>query len=343
MPLALGSVLIAGCYGEVPTPQPADASSAAGSDAAAEPAGIADGGPADSLPGTGADAATPESPGGPAPSGASETDELADYFTDGGYMLQGAHANVVRAFAFPLATDDGVAYGFDLDGKVSEDGDPAGCGHGDLVGLDGSPGIDNQLARVWVAVAPIVGVQVDNLLQGAINEGKVLLMIELEGVDDLTNDDDVTLHVFRGTLDPIIGTQGLIAPGQTFYMDPGLGVSTVEGVQIVDGEVDAGPVEFQLPIDILDADFTLRVRDGRMRFRIGDDGSFEGIAGGAISVSELRADLENTGGNADVQLVAPFFETNADLAPDADGECDLFSVAIGVSGAQAFVVRYPNE
>lgn len=328
----LAASLLTACYGDVPSlaVETVDAGDTTATSAAAADVGAADVAPEAPTPDV--EAPDVEDPA-PAP---------REYFADGGYMLANAHANVIRAFTFFTMDDDGVADGFDLDGLQSEDGDPAGCGHPDLTSPEGTEGVDNQLAKVWVAVGPIVGVQVENLLHGAINEGKVLLLVELEGVDDLVNDDDITVHVFRGILDPLIGTQGLISPAQTFYLDPDFGVSTVTGASIVDGEIDAGPVEFQLPIEILDADFVLKIRDGRIRVRIDEAGGFHGIAGGAISVPELTEELSNTGGNAEVQIVAPIFASNADLAPKGDGDCDLFSVAIGIEGVHAFVVRYPE-
>ena len=157
------------------------------------------------------------------------------YFEGQRYVLPGSHANVVKRMRFTALVEPGVALGFDLDSKVSEEGEVESCGHGDLLDPEGNAGIDNQLAKIWSDLQPLVGTQVDALLQGAINEGRVLLMFELEGMDDLKNDDSVTLNVFRGLLDPDVGTFGYIAPDQSFDYDYEKPISTVENVQIVDG------------------------------------------------------------------------------------------------------------
>ncbi len=157
-------------------------------------------------------------------------------------------------------------------------------------------------------------------------------------MDDFKNDDDVTVNVFRGRLDPNVGNKGLITPDQTFYLDYDYPISTAKNMQIIDGELIAGPVALQLPIDILDANFTLDMPGSQLRLTLNDDGSFQGILGGSFDVPGVLEELYNTGGAREVGLVAPVFETNADMNLE-DGQCTRLSVAFGIEGAAAFVVR----
>lgn len=263
------------------------------------------------------------------------------YFDDGGFVLGDAHANVVRQFDFTAMDSDGVADGFNLDGLVSADGDAESCGHGDLVDPQGVPGIDNQLAEIYGVLAPLVGEATSALLQGSINEGRFLLMFELEGIDDLYNDDEVVLNVFRGSADPAIGTLGLIAPDQTFYVDSSIAVSSVT-TAIVDGAIEAGPLDFQLPIDILEANFIMPIKMGKVHFEIDEFGDFNGLIGGAISVPEVIGELLETNAREETALVQPIFEANADMGL-IDGECELFSMAFYFDGTTGFVVHYPGE
>lgn len=257
---------------------------------------------------------------------------------DGGWLHADAQTNVLRQFSFTVA-EDGVAPGFDLDGRVSEAGELETCGHADLTSPQGEEGVDNQLAAVWTTMAPLVGDAVEALVQGSINEGRFLLMIELVGVDDLLNDDDVTLNLFRGRADPDLGTFGLIAPDQTFYVHPEHAPTVVEGVQIIDGHLRAGPVAFDVPVDILEANFPLAVREGMVELDILDDGTFLGHLGGAMSVSEFMGEMLATNAREEAQLVQPLFENNADMG-FSDGGCDLFSTAFAFEGTTGFVVRY---
>lgn len=260
------------------------------------------------------------------------------YFADGGMMLEGTHANVIRQILFEGEIEPGVARGFDLDGVVSPEDDEASCGHGDLMSPDGREGIDNQLALLWEVIEPLVGVQVQELLQGAINEGRVLVVAELDGVDDLRNDDDIALRLFRVRLDPDIGTLGLISPSQTYYFDYDAPVSQAEGVSIVDGRVSAGPLRLDLPINILELDIILPLEDAIMEFDIAEDGTFSGIFSGAIYLPDMIDALLNTPAAEETRLVAPFFEAYADMDP-IDGQCQRMSATFGFEGTTAFVVR----
>jgi hypothetical protein len=257
---------------------------------------------------------------------------------EGGFILPQSHANVIRQFEFFSEESPGVSDGFDLDGVNSTEPVEDSCYTVDSTDGSGNDGIDNQLAYVWADLEGLVGEATQGLIQGAINEGRFLIMIELEGVDDLVNDDDVTVHILRGIADPDIGTKGLISPDQTFYADEESSSSMVENAQIIDGKLEAGPVEFTVPINILDANFGMLVRSGKVRIDIHEDGSFEGLLGGFIKPAEFIADLMDTGARAEAELIGPFFEDNTDFNR-VDGKCTDFSAAFNFSGTTAFVVR----
>ncbi len=263
------------------------------------------------------------------------------YMPDGGWLEADAHTNVVREFEIAVA-EDGMAPGFDLDQRLSEDGDLESCGHGDLIGHNGGEGVDNQLAKIWETVYPVIGPAVEALMQGSINEGRFLMMIELSGVDDLYNDDDITLKIYTGLGDPTLGTFDLIAPDQTFYVDDTRAVSVVENVAIVDGKVTAGPVDFEVPVNVLELNFSLPVRSGMIEFEIDDYGTFSGVLGGAVSVSGFLDRLTIGNGGREAAMVRPVFETNADMGKVGE-ECDLFSTGFTFDATTAFVVRYSDE
>jgi hypothetical protein len=275
--------------------------------------------------------------------GCAQVEEGTDLIVldDGGVVDLSAEANVVRRFFF-VTEQDGMVDGFDLDERESPEGEAESCGHGDAVAPDGRTGIDNQLGQAWTVLEPLIGEAVQALLQGSINEGRFLMMIELTGIDDLVNDDDVTLELFYGRLDPVIGTLGLIAPDQTFYVDESKPVSRVEGARLVDGRIEAGPVTFTAPIDILEEQFDIPITAGRIRIDIGEDGSFVGILGGGINVPETMAYMLASNAAAEARLVEPIFYANADMGLDGEG-CEVISVAFGFEGTTGFVVRYPGE
>ncbi|MGB0648227.1 MAG: hypothetical protein ACPGQS_13670, partial [Bradymonadia bacterium] len=182
-------------------------------------------------------------------------DTTVPYIANSGFILEGSHANLLKSYSIAVPDDEGFVPGFDLDGIDTEEGDEASCRQGDFVDPDGRTGIDNQFADLWSIVEPLVGEATEALIQGAVNEGRIILVVELSGVDNLENDDDVTVHIFRGRIDPDIGNLGFISPDQTVYVDREFPIEVVQGAQIVDGEVFARPDTIHLPVDILDSYF----------------------------------------------------------------------------------------
>ena len=265
--------------------------------------------------------------------------EVRPYFPGGGYVLENSHVNVVREIVF-TSVEDGIVPGFDLDGHTTAPGDDEGCGKPDLTAPDGTPGVDNQLGNLWPALAPLIGTQLEGLLQGAINEGRVLIMVELADLDDLHNDDSVTVNIYRGLADPEIGTFGRISPNQTYDFDYGSPISTVEDVEVVDGRLYAGPVVVSIPIDILDVQTVLVVEGAYFDLVIDDTGMMSGVLGGAFSVDALLDALFNSGARAEAQLIEPLMRNNVDMSIGSD--CGHLSVAIEVEGTKAYVVRDPE-
>ena len=116
------------------------------------------------------------------------------YYQGSDFYLEESHTSIIRQIIFLKEEMPGVVPGFNLDDRVSEDGDEETCGHPDLEDPDGRPGIDNQFATLFRILSAIVEDTPQVAIQGAINEGRVLMMIELLGVDSLEDDEDVTLR-----------------------------------------------------------------------------------------------------------------------------------------------------
>ncbi len=272
-----------------------------------------------------------------APEDDTAVDPWSAWFVDDETVLEGSHANVVQEFLFLAADDNDRVEGFDLDG-VDDTVATASCGLGDSLDPWGATGIDNQFGQMWGLIEGLVGEQVQQLLQGSINEGRFLFLVELAGVDDLSNDDDVSILLSRGQGEPWIGGQGLIAPDQTYRIDPSIDTSRVDGVAIVDGVLAAGPVDFTLPIDILEVSFPMHVRDGQIRLEIAPDGTFSGMLGGYVDVDFAINELLQSDAAEEAAAVEPFFRNNADAFGDG-GECTFMSAAFGFEGTTAFVVH----
>lgn len=249
-------------------------------------------------------------------------------------------SSVVRTLRFARQDPMGVSEGFDIDGHVSGGSDPIGCHHADFMSPSGVPGIDNQIAPL----VPIIemqagGVTLDSILQTAINDGQLLIGIELLGVDDEQNDDCVTVRTrpLMGT--PSLGTDGLVEIGQTFDAQPMGEQTLVPNARIVNGVIDIGPAPLTIPVAILDARFTLHIQSGFMHIEIHDDGVWSGKLGGGISIQEMTSIAMGLNIPSGLMgAVAAQLMQRADLAPDPmTNRCTQISATLLFESATAFV------
>ena len=72
---------------------------------------------------------------------------------------------------------DGIANGFNLDGVISDTSDETGCFKPDLVGPDGTQGVDNAFSALIPALESTEAVALETLIQTSINSGELLLMM----------------------------------------------------------------------------------------------------------------------------------------------------------------------
>lgn len=244
---------------------------------------------------------------------------------------------VVTRMRFVKATMPGVSDGFNLDGRVSDNGDVSSCRRVDFTAPDGTVGVDNQLSLLVPVLETQTAGALDEAIQAAINSGQLMLSATIEGVDDRRNDPCVHLVFRQLTGVPFVGTDRRIDPGQTFETARDQPVSQVVG-RLRDGVIEAGPFPLALPVTVLDARFVLNLNNARIRLRWHDDDTFDGMIGGAISSEELIATVQTLGIPMELRsLVARLVHGIADMEPDAEGTCQRFSGAIAFEGRSAFV------
>src|SRR5690349_16623426 len=138
-----------------------------------------------------------------------------------------------------LEAQGNISYGLNLDGKVTAE---------DFTSPDGEKGIDNQLYRVIGCIGHYrtMGTinHFENLFMRSYDDARVV--IELTDVDDLKNDNDVTVTTYRGSdglLQDATG-EGFI-PGGTQRVDMRWGkeyITKLKG-KIVDGVLTTEPID----------------------------------------------------------------------------------------------------
>lgn len=270
----------------------------------------------------------------PAPS---TDDAPAQSCTEGG-----RRTGLITSLRFARPDADGRLAGFDLDDAVTAQGDATGCGRKDDLSVDDVPGVDASFNALLPALELTEGAALEQIIQTLINNGEVLIMWDLQGVDDTTQDECVTLDVLRASGTPIIGGLGRINPGQTFDVGTGDAPVHVEGVAIEDGSFTASGFPFDIPFSFLDANITVTLQDLSMRVDLREDGSFSGVMGGGMVIDDLLAQLDTTGVASEVKsLIRSAMTAGADLAPDGSGTCTQMSASIVFEGVSAFTFDEP--
>ncbi len=271
----------------------------------------------------------------PACSSATPAGDAADPTCVGGE----SKVYVLTALSFTRENPKGVAPGFDLDQHVSSASEQASCGKLDLTSPDGTPGIDNQLALLIPDIEKQVGNAIDGIIQGAINDGRLLIAFDLKGVNATTEDRCVDLEVKLGQGKPTLGTDGVLEAYQTFDLRrEGQLLSPATGGKIAGGVFSIGPFPLRIPIAIFDVAFTIFVRDALVRFKIDEDGNVEGMLGGGISIDEVAEGVRNGAGvERFIPQIKLIGSISADLARDPTTEkCSLVSAALSFKARPAF-------
>ena len=246
---------------------------------------------------------------------------------------------VFDTIGFTRLDKEGHTPGWDLDGVVSGTDDVSSCGHADFTAPDGTPGIDNQFATL-VPLIEATGISaVEKLLQASIESGGILMLMELDGLDDLVTDPEVHVRVRAAFGLPLLGTDGRLLTDQTFHVSP-RDPSVDAGIaKLAGGVLETKPFDIDLPVQVFGKDYTLEARGAHVRFRIVDaERIVDGVLGAGITIASVKAIAKK--GAEDQSDILPIVNSlvdgNGDLARDADGVCQQLSAGLQFTGVSAF-------
>ncbi len=167
---------------------------------------------------------------------------------------------------FPFREAGGPqALGVDLDGQVSPE---------DFTSLDGKPGIDNQMYR---AIGCINSYRDATGANDSLNSGEILtdnynrLLVELNGVDDLQNDGQVEVMIYRG-LDALHmdATGKDILPGGTQRVDVRWGKKFIHRLngRIVNGVLTTDSSDLYMPWAVFNLPADEYLRDAQLELKL---------------------------------------------------------------------------
>ena len=266
---------------------------------------------------------------------------------------------VASSFGFYYPDDPAAGLnGFDLDDRASRSDSPAAdeCAHDDWMNPDQEPGIDygfleiigNEALREdgkHVFGGFHEGQIVDGVISGAVKNGSMTILLQVQGLDDSENDDDVRVQVYSSEDSPALGTDNSVLLGATLGIHPDSRFHSGEARgSVVDGVLTAGPFDLLFPIDIMIVRDEMLIHDSWLRVELRDDG-FSGTVSGYWDVANIREIIgvpTTDNGNAANFTIEEFDAAMAELA-DGDydagaGVCKSFSTIFRINGVQAFIV-----
>ena len=257
-------------------------------------------------------------------------------------------------------TLDGPAtvHGLDLDGVASAQNDPGvSCAHDDFAGHDGATGIDNQF---WRLMGCVRGYRPNDLMDRlhqagtTITEGGYALLMEINGVDDLRNDDEVEVQLLSANHGVTVDASGDLMRdvSYTAHADARFHAPVARG-RIEDGVLTTDPVDVRYKVKQQTMDNEFWLRSARFRAEIQEDGSIVGLVGGYWDVENLFSTLNeqwigkyHQGRNAARSrgfMCAGIYHAMprvADGHPDPEtGRCTSISTALHFRALPAFVIR----
>jgi hypothetical protein len=243
---------------------------------------------------------------------------------------------VLSTLTFARRLEDGTTWGFDLDGRVSDNSDAEGCNKEDLVTPEGTAGVDSAFSAMMPILEATEAGALEGLVADSIANGQLLILVELSGVDDRIEDDCVQMRVLRGTGSPMVGTDGLLLESQTYEVADASHISGC--APIVDGHVEAGPFDLELPMQVLDVELNFKIEEARLRIDLSEEGLGWGYFGGPVLTTEITDIVNEEEDLGDIRdLVVNLVESSADLQPAADGACEALSIVFEFNSTEAFL------
>jgi hypothetical protein len=239
--------------------------------------------------------------------------------------------------------EEGVR-GFDLDSLIGGGPEPAACPHEDFDAPDGTPGIDYGLWSFIRQYEPMRQNQlIDSVISSAVKNGEMSIVMELDGVNDLVNDDEVTVQIFSTQDSPLVGTDGKVLPNGTLAVHPDTAYhSTIATGEIKDGVLVAGPFDFGLKFNIQIVDSAMELTDSWIRLALGD-GTASGILSGYWSVAQIDEIIgyptahNGPAAGFDYDEFWTAMEAADAGYDEASGECTSFTTVFRLDAVTAFL------
>ncbi len=242
------------------------------------------------------------------------------------------------------------AYGVNLDGTTDGRATPKTCAHEKFTHPDGTPGIDNQMYRLVGCVYGWRrgGLPELNAHEGRRTSGLGMTLIEISGVTDPRNSDNVTISFHRSIDQFALDGSGKPLPFSSYKIDTADGKNrygdSIKG-KIKDGVLTTDRGDVRLPFYGNYGFMHPAIRDMGLRLEIAPDGATaKGQVTGYYNLDEFLHYVGGMVGKASTADDCPAMYVAAhelaDGYPDPKtGQCTHISAAFDIGTYAAFIIH----
>ena len=189
-----------------------------------------------------------------------------------------------------VKVDNVKAYGFDFDGRDSRQKGkamPGTCAHSDLMGMNGEHGIDNQFYRLVGCTKSYQSTGQGNTWAIEMLTGAWGVLINVEGVDDIKNDDSVEV-TFAANGDPIeLSPTREPLRDATYAMDQDVRFRAKTKGRIKNGVLTTDPVDVRFHKITNSIYMERTLKEARAQMTLSADGTLEGYLGGYTPIEDM--------------------------------------------------------
>ena len=233
-----------------------------------------------------------------------------------------------------------VAFGMNLDGKSGRD---------NFIGPNGEKNIDNQLWRVLGCTKHFREFGNSDNVRNVLYSTAAPTLIEVSGIDNPRNDNDVAVTVYASADSLITDSRGYTLANASYTADPQSKFTTHTRGRIVNGVLTTEPADIRLRFKEQIVDTVRELRGARIRATLKEDGSIEGGFFGYYTLDSFYDSIKQmtqVGANnssLSCPTIYSAIQRYADGYPDPKtGRNTAISAALSFVGASAFVIK-PND
>ena len=248
----------------------------------------------------------------------------------------------------PMKTVEGsISFGMNLDGREDDEATPQSCGHSNFTSPTGQPGIDNQMYRL---LGCVFGWRdsgyVETNANGELRDtSQGVILIEISGVDDKQNDDNVVVRMHRANDILPKDSRGNILPHASFRIHNVPGYGTPADGKIVDGVLTTDPIDAFLPNYSNLAHTEIHMKGMRIELDMNaEENRAKGYIAGYRDFDNFwdyfrRGEYLSVTGQFSCPALYVAAKELADGYPDPEtGECTALSSSYTIEAVPAFVI-----